>query len=138
MSNDDLAPRASDQDREAVLSRLGAGLAEGRLTMAEYEERVTTVLHTRTTGELAPLVADLPARRPDRRQQDTKAWLDEWRYWLGGAVIMIGIWGGQSIADGELQRFWPVAPLAIWAAVLVAIAVWPSSDDHEPNDTPNR
>ncbi len=129
MSTDDLTHRASDREREAVLSRLGAGLAEGRLTMPEYEERVAATLATRTTSELAPIVGDLPAHQPDRRAQETRAWLDEWRYWLGGAVIMMGIWGAQSVKDGELREFWPVVPLAIWAAVLVAIAVWPSSDD---------
>lgn len=129
MTTDDLARRASDQEREAVLSRLGDGLADGRLTMPEYEERVAATLATRTTSELASLVADLPSPQPDRREQETKAWLDEWRYWLGGAVIMVGVWGAQSVSDGEPQRFWPLVPLAIWAAVLVAIAVWPSSED---------
>ena len=50
----------SDSDREGVLARLSAALAEGRLTLTEFEERVDGVLHARTFGEVQPFVADLP------------------------------------------------------------------------------
>ena len=52
---------AGDADRERAIDVLKAGFAEGRLTKAEYEERVDRVHAARTYGDLAPLVADLPA-----------------------------------------------------------------------------
>jgi hypothetical protein len=51
----------SDADREGVFARLNAAAAEGRLTLAEFEERVDGVLQARTYGEVEPFLADLPA-----------------------------------------------------------------------------
>ncbi|MFC9157694.1 DUF1707 domain-containing protein [Streptomyces bauhiniae] len=53
--------RASDADRERVAEILRDGLAEGRLDMAEFEERLESAYKARTYGELAPLTSDLPA-----------------------------------------------------------------------------
>jgi len=50
----------SDADREGVLARLNTAVSEGRLTMAEFEERVDGVLQSRTYGEVEPFLADLP------------------------------------------------------------------------------
>jgi hypothetical protein len=58
------AMRASDADRDAVLSDLGDHFQAGRLTAAELEERTGRALAARTWGELGELVADLPAARP--------------------------------------------------------------------------
>lgn len=42
---------------------------------------------------------------------------------------MTVIWGVSSLNAGEAKFFWPAAPLGIWAAVLMAIAVWPGGGD---------
>ena len=55
------AIRASDQDREAVLQRLQAGFAEGRLDDDEFDRRMRAALTARTSADLAPLLDDLPA-----------------------------------------------------------------------------
>lgn len=52
--------RASDVDRERVAQILHRALSEGRITMDELEERLTTVYAAKTLGELAPVTADLP------------------------------------------------------------------------------
>ncbi|MFE6224836.1 hypothetical protein [Streptomyces sp. NPDC057854] len=39
---------------------------------------------------------------------------------------MTVIWGVTCVSDGELNFYWPVTPLAIWAAVIVAAALRPS------------
>ena len=52
--------RASDADRELVAERLRDALAEGRLDMEEFGERLDAVYQARTYGELAPLTKDLP------------------------------------------------------------------------------
>jgi hypothetical protein len=55
-----LRMRASDADRERVAGILRDAYAEGRLTHAEYEERLTEVYAAATYGELAPVMRDLP------------------------------------------------------------------------------
>ncbi|AWW42625.1 hypothetical protein ADL00_31565 [Streptomyces sp. AS58] len=52
--------RASDADRERVAEVLRDALAEGRLDMAEFEERLDATYQARTYGELAPITRDLP------------------------------------------------------------------------------
>lgn len=51
--------RASDDDRERVVTVLGDAVADGRLAHAEHEERVEAVYGARTLGELAAITADL-------------------------------------------------------------------------------
>ncbi|MEU1851823.1 DUF1707 domain-containing protein [Streptomyces sp. NPDC019990] len=60
---DDAVPdlRASDADRERVAGILRDAVAEGRLDMAEFEERLDATYRARTYGELAPITRDLPA-----------------------------------------------------------------------------
>ncbi|MFI2432466.1 DUF1707 domain-containing protein [Streptomyces sp. NPDC018693] len=53
--------RASDADRERVAEVLRDALAEGRLDMEEFEERLEATYRARTYGELTPLTRDLPA-----------------------------------------------------------------------------
>ncbi len=52
---------ASNADRERAVDVLRAGFTEGRLTQAEFAERVERVYASRTYGELGGLTADLPA-----------------------------------------------------------------------------
>ncbi|MFD1830736.1 DUF1707 domain-containing protein [Streptomyces desertarenae] len=52
--------RASDADRERVAEVLREAVAEGRLDMEEFQERLDSAYTARTQGELAPLVRDLP------------------------------------------------------------------------------
>ena len=54
--------RVSDADREAVVAHLSAAAGEGRLTLNEFGERARRAYASRTAGELAMLVQDLPAR----------------------------------------------------------------------------
>ncbi|WDV52856.1 DUF1707 domain-containing protein [Streptomyces coeruleorubidus] len=128
------ALRVSDGDRDEVLGVLAAALAEGRLDPPEHETRSQRALKARTADELTALTADLPTPAPSRADQDRKDlrdWLAEWRYWLGGALIMSAIWGVRCAQQGELTYYWPIAPLGVWAAVLTAIAIWP----RDPDDT---
>jgi hypothetical protein len=57
------AMRASDADRDAVVSDLSEHFQAGRLTAGELEERTGRALAARTWGELRELLADLPADR---------------------------------------------------------------------------
>jgi hypothetical protein len=56
--------RISDAERELVVAQLNAAVSEGRLSLAEFEERVDGVLRSRTFGEIEPYVGDLPQKGP--------------------------------------------------------------------------
>ncbi|TMR37538.1 DUF1707 domain-containing protein [Actinomadura geliboluensis] len=53
--------RAGDADRERVAQVLRDAAGDGRLTLAELDERLDAVYAAKTYGELAPLTRDLPA-----------------------------------------------------------------------------
>jgi len=63
MTDDAAVPelRASDADRERVAEVLRDALAEGRLDMEEFEERLEATYKARTYRELEPITRDLPA-----------------------------------------------------------------------------
>jgi hypothetical protein len=52
--------RASDAERDRVLSRLQDGLVSGMINIDEFNERSEQALRARTRAELASLTADLP------------------------------------------------------------------------------
>lgn len=79
--------RISDADREGVVQQLNVAVAEGRLTLAEFEERVDGVLRARTYGDLEPFVADLPATAPVVPSKDVV----ELRS-MGGQIRRTGRW----------------------------------------------
>jgi len=53
--------RASHEDRDQVVELLRVSAGDGRLTADELDERLEQAMTARTYGELARLVADLPA-----------------------------------------------------------------------------
>jgi hypothetical protein len=53
--------RASHEDRDRVVELLRVSAGDGRLTPEELDERLEVAMTARTYGELAKLVADLPA-----------------------------------------------------------------------------
>jgi Domain of unknown function (DUF1707) len=53
--------RASHEDRDRVVELLRVSAGDGRLTAEELDERLELAMTARTYGELARLVADLPA-----------------------------------------------------------------------------
>lgn len=53
--------RASNADREQVISLLKPAFVQGRLTKDEFDLRVGQALASRTCAELAALTADIPA-----------------------------------------------------------------------------
>ena len=71
--------RASDADREEIVSRLHKAATEGRIAAEELEQRVSAALTARTYAELDATVSDLPrqpTRRPRRdvRRRSTAGW----------------------------------------------------------------
>lgn len=60
MADDDGMMRASDADRDTVVSVLRDAYAAGRLTLEEFHERTSAAYAGRTWGELRELTSDLP------------------------------------------------------------------------------
>ena len=59
-----LTERVADADRDRTVTQLRENVVEGRLTLDEFSERVGSALQARTRGDLAAVLADLPAPRP--------------------------------------------------------------------------
>jgi hypothetical protein len=125
--------RAADADRAAVADVLGTHLSAGRLTVAEYDDRLARAYAARTYGELAELTADLPATAPAPEAAPASApggpfcghgWTTGrhggWTGWLTTAVIVVSIWALTSLAAGEVRYPWPVWVLGPWGVVLLA------------------
>lgn len=63
--------RASHADRNLAVDILRIAAGDGRITVAELEERLESALTARTLGELAAVTADLP---DGIRLQTTSRW----------------------------------------------------------------
>lgn len=124
--------RAADTDREAVAAVLGEHMAAGRLTVAEYDERLGRVYAAKTYGDLAELTSDLPGHAPRPAPaappvaagapHAAQAWdsHESWRAWLTTGLIVITIWTATSLASWEFHYFWPIWVIGPWGAVLLA------------------
>ncbi len=55
--------RASNADRDVAADILCAAVADGRLTLAELDEKLEDVLSARTLREIARVISDLPGPR---------------------------------------------------------------------------
>ena len=117
--------RASDSDRELVVDQLRTYLAEGRLTVDEFEDRSSRTWASKTYGELWDVTHDLPApkrsgppvrERPDPhpahrpsshhrhgRREVTSLWLMKL---VVINLFLIAIW-----AAGGGGYFWPIWPI---------------------------
>ena len=56
--------RVSDAERDAVAAELAEHLKDGRLQVAEFDERVSQAISARTRGDLDRLLSDLPRLPP--------------------------------------------------------------------------
>ncbi|MEU6528552.1 DUF1707 domain-containing protein [Streptomyces sp. NPDC046928] len=93
--------RASDADRERVADVLRDALAEGRLDMEEFGERLDATYRARTYGELEPLTRDLPVgAAPAPRVDMVKRPAAQDRSWEG------------RIVGGDDSPAWAVAVLS--------------------------
>jgi hypothetical protein len=128
--------RAGDSDRQAVADKLKQALDEGRLDLAEYDERLQRAYAAKTYGDLKGLLDDLPAATLPERAAATEPATTSApvpqvssaragqlvRAWLGGfgGIFVLGtvIWLVTSIASGEPRYFWPMwllIPMAVGA-----------------------
>ncbi|MDT7641749.1 MAG: hypothetical protein QOC83_6037 [Pseudonocardiales bacterium] len=116
--------RASDAEREQTADLIRQAAAEGRLTMAELEERLTTTYGARLRHELPPLVADLPAPPRSTPAGPESRRLSSWdRAALGlhaalVAALVVAVLA-RWVAGGAVF-FWPVFPI-FWAVLSLVV-----------------
>lgn len=115
--------RASDAEREQTAEVLRDAVAEGRLGMDEFQDRLDVAYQARTHGELVKLVRDLPAPRGEGHADSslvlpggaaTPARKRRWTDRIGGTGTSrwaLGLLGGFSRKGGWTvpRRFTSVA-----------------------------
>ncbi|WP_280258891.1 DUF1707 SHOCT-like domain-containing protein [Nocardia wallacei] len=118
--------RASDAERQQVADLLSRHLSEGRIDLAEYDQRVARVYATTTRDDLQLVLSDLPklprqrAAAPGRNPARLPIWQRiEGGAWLGVGVLCLVIWGLISLGTGEFTYPWPLWVIGPWGAVLV-------------------
>ena len=130
--------RAADADRHQIADQLKAALDEGRLSLAEYDDRVRDAYGARTYAELLILVADLPkpglsaaevnaraaaeARRAARRLPVALQVL--WTIWAAIMTVNVVVWGLVSFTtEGDLYPWpiWLLVPGAALAATTIGV-----------------
>jgi Domain of unknown function (DUF1707) len=132
---DDLSdPRPTETDRQLVVDQLRRHMADGRISLEEYETRTGVAYRATTADELRPLTSDLPAgpnvvptvapppvgataagRRPPSRGADLMS-IPAFRVhlflWLVFSAFWMVIWLGSVMATSGWVPFWPVFPIA--------------------------
>lgn len=83
--------RASDLEREHVLTILQEAMTQGRITTDEYTERSGQAMAARQIGELRQLLADLPVRFPASAPGVPTGEVVEWRGTFG-SLERRGVW----------------------------------------------
>lgn len=129
----DISPgtRASDAERAKVVGLLGRHLTDGRIDLAEYDQRVATVYATTTRDDLQLVLTDLPKLAKESKytkdaaaQEGSPTRMPIWQRiegsaWLGVSVLVLVIWAAISIGVGEFTYPWPIWVIGPWGAVLV-------------------
>ncbi len=105
---------ASDVERERAVVLLRDGGAEGRLTPQELEERVERALGSRTRGELASVIEDLPDEAPATKpahavRGDRGDARRQLAIYAAVNLLLIVVW-----AISGAGYFWPLWPLLGW------------------------
>jgi hypothetical protein len=148
--NDKDKLRIGDSDRELVSRLLKSAVDEGRLSLAEYDDRLQQVYEAKTVGDLDPITGDLmgagrgvlavtesgdlaprverpqgsppPQRRRRPRHDRTPDWI-KWM-WFGGVVPMVictVIWVISQVAGSGDPDFWPIWVIGTVAAPMLCV-----------------
>jgi hypothetical protein len=125
--------RAADADRQQVADQLRLALEEGRLDLAEYDERLRDAYGAKTYGDLDRLLNDLPqaaavvpaapAPAPVPAAPaggESRAWLGHvWGAWTKAAAFFTIIWALGWVFGGDPVFYWPAWIVGPWALVLL-------------------
>lgn len=139
--------RIGDREREQAVTHLGVAFGEGRLDVAEYDERVAAAYGAKTASDLLHLTADLPlatrehpatpapgnadrlpsgSRGPSARTEHSQAqpnrpWLARmWIAYAAAVSINLVIWLLVGLSSGgDFPYFWPMWVAGPWGVILL-------------------
>lgn len=123
--------RLSDLERDQTLEVIRQGFAEGRLDAAELDRRTHLALSATTTADLTALTSDLPGPHQRAAVVPPKAprrSSPQLRGWLGLSIMLSVIWAISSLSVGHLLYFWPIWPIGIVGAGLLARSISGADD----------
>src|SRR4051794_38579330 len=144
MSTESSRVRASDAEREEFAAMVREAVGEGRLSLAEGDERLATLYAAKFRDELRPLVTDLPSGRPAEVGPGSRGGrpFPGGRHWPGrrfdgppprrafaGHLFTVLVVSGALVGLWALSGahfFWPAIPLIFFAFGLVRHARWRS------------
>ena len=125
---DELPVRASDAERDALVSQLRQDMVEGRLTVDEFTERIEAAYDSQTRAELEALRRDLPAAGHGealavRSQRPPSRWSigimggsarrGRWR--IEGQTTAVALMGGCHLDLREAELDGPVVTINAFA-----------------------
>jgi hypothetical protein len=114
ISGRDLNLRAADADRERIAERLRTAHAEGRLDLAEFQQRLERCYEAKTLGELAALVSDLPRQDRDDERPSFGS-LRPWRWGLAPlAPILIALLVASAVTGHHVLWLWIPLVFLFW------------------------
>jgi hypothetical protein len=113
------AVRASDTERERIAKLVSEAAGEGRLSIAEADERLERVYTTKFRHELAEFVDDLPANEPSQAPMRLERFPIRLRAHAAVAVVvsvlLILRWAAMDV-----PFFWPAGPMfVLWGSFLL-------------------
>jgi hypothetical protein len=116
--------RCSDAERERTCAALHKAAGEGRLSLAEVEERIAKVYDARHRHELADITADLPAETgPATGWRAIGSVV--WRQLTMEAAVLLG----RAAEPNPRRRLVVAAVLALVFVSLLVLAVHGFADD---------
>ncbi|MDA1359224.1 DUF1707 domain-containing protein [Glycomyces luteolus] len=154
MTEDHGKLRISNADRDRAIAQLQAALDEGRIDLAEFDERAKTAYEAKTNAELDLIFDDLPGGRPKEGEvavaepaeapahgphgasHGRPPWMHRFpalRGLITVGAITTGIWAATWIGSGEPTYFWPIWPilgLGIATIMQVVGGGWGDEDEH--------
>ncbi|WP_158299682.1 DUF1707 SHOCT-like domain-containing protein [Glycomyces paridis] len=130
MTDDHGRLRISNADRDKAIEQLQAALDEGRIDLAEFDDRTRSAYEAKTNAELDLIFDDLPGGRPKKgevvqaeaeeescepaRSGHGWGWVHETPALR--ALVLVGgictlIWLAGSVSSGDFGNFWPIWPI---------------------------
>ena len=111
--------RLSDEERTRAMNALGTHFADGRLTLAEYEDRVQKVAEAMTDDQVAGLFRDLP------EESYTVSEIEEYRKKSGHpkagilGLSMVAAVAGVGFTASQLSILFALLPVVVFILLYV-------------------
>lgn len=122
--SDPVPQRIGDAERDRAAEYLREHMSVGRLSQDEFDERLTAALQAKTTADLEPLFADLPAPRPGQPEPPTRG--TPWPLYQpppASAEVTSAPAGAPAQQSGAAS-FWNIAAAVAWPAwILLCFAI---------------